>query len=67
MVRLSLLRRADYWCLCPDAQARRVIEREQGKYTRPIATECKKAMVYWPAEVSLEISLPFLVGRKRAR
>lgn len=31
--------------------ARAVMQREQGKYTRPIVTECQKAQVYWPAEL----------------
>lgn len=33
------------------ATATKFMEGEQGKYKRPVATECKKAMVYWPAEL----------------
>lgn len=33
-----------------EAAAKAVFEKEQGKYGRPIVTECLPAMVYWPAE-----------------
>lgn len=37
----------------PSQQAQEVMDSIKGKYNRPIATECKDATVYWPAEVWL--------------
>ena len=37
----------------PSRQAQNVMDSIKGKYNRPIATECKDATVYWPAEVWL--------------
>eukprot|EP00904_Undaria_pinnatifida_P003731 jgi/Undpi1/13359/HiC_scaffold_8.g03018.m1 len=34
-----------------EATAKKFMEGEQGKHSRPVATECKKATVYWPAEL----------------
>jgi peptide-methionine (S)-S-oxide reductase len=33
-----------------EATAKAALEKEQGKYGRPIVTECMPAAVYWPAE-----------------
>lgn len=38
-------------CFPSPQQARKVMDSVKGKYNRPIATECKDATVYWPAEV----------------
>lgn len=35
----------------PPRQARKVMDSIKGGYKQPIATECKEATVYWPAEV----------------
>lgn len=49
---------------CRVWQARAALEREQGNYSRPIATECKKAQVYWPAEVSARFTHSTVVHRE---